>query len=360
MTDASPGIVRVATADLIAFLRSALTACGLPVEDADTVARAMAQADVEGADTHGLLRLPEYVQALQAGQIDPRAQITVELRGASVGLIDGSNGMGHLAAVRAAQTAVTLARETGLGWVGVRRSNHAGAGSVYASIPVESGMIGIYSTVSGLNFMAPWGAREPLLGTNPIAVAVPTEVGRPPVVVDMATSFSSFGAVKKRVALKQRLDEGWMLDRSTGESLTDPDRVQHGVLAPMGGHKGSALALVLGLLAGPLNGAAFGRDIQSLGEPARAGETNTGQFVAALDVSRFMPPDLFAATLERHLGDIRALEPVAGVQAVRVPGDGRARTRAEREANGIPVANAIMAQLMRVASDLGLAPPRSS
>ncbi len=179
MNDASkapgPGasVAPVPAARLIAFTASALAACGLPPADAEAVAAAMVEADLTGVETHGIARLPQYVPWLRGGTINPRANITVAERGPATAVVDGDNGMGHLVMSHAARTAAELARQSGVGWVGSRRSNHAGAGGIYAAMLLEHGMIGIYGAASSANHMAVWGGSEPLLGTNPIAVAIP-------------------------------------------------------------------------------------------------------------------------------------------------------------------------------------------
>ena len=150
---------------LLSLTNDALRACGLPGRDADITAKAMIEADLTGADAHGIFRLASYVKVLQQGRINPRAQMRIVNRGPATALIDGDNGMGHLVMTYAAETAVEIARETGVAWVGARRSNHAGAAGIYAAIPLAHGMVGIYAACSSANHMAPTGGAEPLMGT---------------------------------------------------------------------------------------------------------------------------------------------------------------------------------------------------
>jgi LDH2 family malate/lactate/ureidoglycolate dehydrogenase len=236
----------------------------------------------------------------------------------------------------------------------VRRSNHAGAASTYAAIPLAHGMIGIYSAVSGSNFMAPWGGAEPLLGTNPIAVAIPSGK-EAPVVLDIATSVASNGAIRSYALEGKPMPEGWVISRADGRPITDGKRLAEGMFVPIGGYKGSGLALVLGLLAGPLNRAAFGRDIRDI-NTEQVRETNTGQFVIALDVARFLPPDAFAAEVDRHIRDLSNSRRLPGVEEIRVPGQGREARRADREKNGVPVSTTLLKQLDEVAAALAIAP----
>ncbi len=358
MLSSADEVRRVAADRLRDFMTEAFCACGLPAADAATVAGAMLDADLSGSDAHGIFRLSGYVRLLKGGKFNPRAEIKVVARGPATALVDGDNGMGHLVMSFAANTAVEIAREAGIGWVGTRRSNHAGAGSTYAAIPLAHGMIGIYAAVSGSNFMAPWGGAEPLLGTNPIAVAIPA--GRePPVVLDIATSVASNGAIRARALEGKPLPEGWLINRADGTPITDPARIDDGLFAPIGGYKGSGLSLVLGLLAGPLNGAAFGRDIKDSGSE-QVRETNTGQLVIAVDIARFIAPDIFAAEVDRHLRDLGGSRPLPGVDSIRLPGQGRQARRAERSRDGVPLSTEVLKQLDRVAQSLGIKPLQRS
>ena len=149
---------RVPAAAIRSFMTDAFCACGLPAADAAITAGAMLDPDLSGSDAHGIFRLPGYVRTLKRGHINVRPDIRVIERSPATALVDGDNGMGHLVMTYVANTAVEMARETGLAWVGARRSNHAGAASTYAAIPLEHGMVGIYSAVSGSNFMA-WHER---------------------------------------------------------------------------------------------------------------------------------------------------------------------------------------------------------
>jgi len=345
---------RVSAAAIRSFMTDAFRACGLPEADAATVAGAMLDADLSGSDAHGIFRLAGYVRTLQRGHINPRANIQVVERAPATALVDGDNGMGHLVVTYAAKLAVEIAREAGIGWVGVRRSNHSGAGSTYAAIPLEAGMVGIYSAVSGSNFMAPWGGAEPLLGTNPIAVGIPAGK-EAPIMLDIATSVASNGAIRTYAAQGRPMPEGWVISRADGKPITDGKKLSEGLFVPLGGYKGSGLAIVLGLLGGPLNRAAFGRDVKDVtAEQVR--ETNTGHFVVALDVSRFVPLDAFKAEMDRHISDLASSKPLPGVDEIRIPGQGRLVRRADRQKNGVPLAAALLKQVDEVATTLSIKP----
>src|SRR5947209_3217384 len=164
---------RIAAPVLAAFVRRAFEAAGLPAGDAEQVAGLMVEADLRGSDTHGVIRLPIYVRRLKAGGINKRPSIRLAQEKPAAALVDGDNGMGHLVMRFAAQTAIEKAKRSGVAWVGTRMSNHAGPAALYAMMPLAHDMIGIYLAVGSNNHLPPWGGLENLLGTNPIAIAIP-------------------------------------------------------------------------------------------------------------------------------------------------------------------------------------------
>jgi L-2-hydroxycarboxylate dehydrogenase (NAD+) len=273
--------VRIPVGAITGLIADALVKNGLPADDAAKVAELMLEADLIGADAHGVFRLPQYVQRLKLGSTNPRPNIKVKQTAPATALVDGDNGMGHLVVSRAAETAIDLARTCGVAWVGVRMSNHAGAAGVYAALPLKANMIGIYSAQANANHMPLIGGAEPLLGTNPVAFAIPAGE-EPPLVLDIATSIVSYGTIKNHAMLNRPLKDDWMVDPKTGEAVTDPQKSGEALLLPMGGYKGAGLALILGMLSGVLNSARYGRDtVDFNADPAAV--TNTGQFVVALD-----------------------------------------------------------------------------
>lgn len=337
---------------MIGFIADVLCAHGFRDPDARRAGELMVEADLTGADSHGIFRLPQYVRRLRAGGINPTPDIRVERRAPAVAIVEGDNAMGHLVMSKAGETAVEIARETGVAWVGARRSNHAGSGAVHACLPLAAGMIGIYTVVASANHMAPWGGSDSLLGTNPLAIAIPM-VDADPVVLDMATTVVSYGTVKGHALLGTPMPEGWMVDVRTGEPLTDPARSKDGILLPIGGYKGSGLALMLGLLAGPLNRAAFGREVVDFNADD-ATVTETGHVLIALDVARFLDPRDFTREVTRHLDDLRNSTRLPGVDRIRLPGEMRAVRRHDRAAHGVPIPAALMRQLDRLAAEAGV------
>jgi len=337
---------------LVDFIQRALGSVGLPAEDAAVVAELMVEADLTGADAHGIFRLPQYIARIRAGGINVRPSIKVNRSAASTALVDGDNAMGHLVMSRAAQTAIEIARDNGVGWVGAHHSNHAGPAAIYAAMPIPHGMIGIYSAVASANHMAIWGGKDMLLGTNPLAIGVPAGDSRP-LILDMATTVVSYGTIKKHVLLNKPLPEGWMVNRTTGEPITDPAETGQGLLLPVGGYKGSGLALMLGLLAGALNGAAIGRDVVDFNADSKT-VTNTGHFILALDISRFVPLDSFQREVERHVADLKDGETLPGFGTIRLPGEQRADRRRQRAGDGIPLPAELLVKLDELARELSI------
>ena len=350
MVQQASSAARIAAPALIAFIRDAMQAVGLPEADAAKVAELMVEADLTGADAHGVFRLPQYIRRIKAGGVNPRPNISVKQTAPATALVDGDNGMGHLVMQRAADTAIKLAKETGVAWVGATHSNHAGAAGTYAAMTLPHDMIGLYGVVANANHMPVWGGAENLLSTNPIAVAVPAGE-EPAVVLDIATTVVSYGTVKAHRLQNKPMPEGWMISAKDGKPITDPANSGDGLLMPIGGHKGAGLALAIGLLAGKLNGAAFGRDVVDFNADDESA-CNTGHFIVALDVARFLPIAAFKAEVDRQVRDLKASKVLPGFDAIRLPGEQRQARRADRAKHGVPVLPEVIEQLDALAGEL--------
>jgi L-2-hydroxycarboxylate dehydrogenase (NAD+) len=350
MTDDVP---RVAAEPLRQFVTRAFEAAGLPAGDAGAVADLMVQADLRGSDTHGVIRLPLYVRRIRAGGINPRPNIRVASDRSAAALVDGDNGMGHLVMRFAAETAIAKAKAAGVAWVGARMSNHAGPAALYATMPLKHDMIGLYLAVGGANHLPPWGGSEMLLGTNPIAVAVPA-LEEPPVVLDMAPTVAAFGKVRLKAQRNEPMPVGWMIDRE-GKPLTDARRADEGYLLPIGEYKGYGLSLMIGLLAGTLNRAAFGRDVVEMVKDVGAA-SNTGHAIVAVSIEAFGPVEAFKRTVDTVVRDIRGSARLPGVERIFLPGEQSAEKARDRAQHGIPMPKPLRDSLDAVARDLGVAP----
>jgi L-2-hydroxycarboxylate dehydrogenase (NAD+) len=344
---------RVSATQLTAFVTRAFIAAGLPEDDAQAVAGLMVEADLRGSDTHGVIRLPLYMRRLRAGGINIKPNIRVISDRASVALIDGDNGMGHLVMRHAAALAIEKAKANGIGWVGARMSNHAGPAALYVMLPLEHDMIGLYFAVGSNNHLPPWGGSESLLGTNPMAVAVPAQ-DEPAIVLDMAPTVAAYGKVRLKAQRGEQMPVGWMIDKE-GKPLTDPKRADEGHLLPIGDYKGYGLSLIIGILAGALNRAALGRDvIDFVKETGKA--TNTGQAIAAIAIDAFMPAAEFKRSVDQVIRDIRGSKRLPGVDRIFLPGEQSHAKLLERRAHGVPMPKALRDSLDGLARDLNIAP----
>ncbi len=344
---------RVPVDQLAAFITRALQAGGLQPEDAATVGGLMAEADLQGSDGHGVIRLAPYLKRLRAGGLNTRPDIRIVSERPAMALLDGDNGMGHLVMSKAARIAIDKARACGIGWVGARQSNHAGPASLYLREPLREGMVALYFAVGNANHLPPWGGMDMLLSTNPIAVGIPAG-SEPPVVLDMATTVAAYGKVKAKAKRGEMMPEGWMIDRQ-GQPLLDPTRADEGFLLPIGGHKGYGLALVVGLLAGTLNGAAMGRDVVDFNKDF-VSTTNTGQAILVIDPRAFIGEAALRQAVDTVVRDIRASQRLPGVERIWLPGEQSFQRRQDYAAHGIPLPAALLADLEALAADLGIAP----
>ena len=344
---------RTPVEDLAGFIETAYLKVGLPERDAKLAAGLMAEADRIGADGHGVFRLPQYIERIQAGGINITPDIRIDRERAAMAVLNGDNAMGHLVIHRAAQIAMEKAETCGIGWVGVHHSNHAGPAALYAKMPMEHDMIGLYCAIGNANHLPPWGGTEMLLSTNPIAVGVPSGE-QPPIVLDMATTVAASGKVKQKVMSGEMMPEGWMVDK-LGQPLTDPRRADEGFLLPIGGPKGYGLGLIIGILAGTLNGAAFGRDVIDFNADNKT-TTNTGQFILALDIAAFMDVDEFKRQVDVVWETMKSSPKLPGFDEIRLPGERSHQVSVDRGTHGIPVHPDLRIRLDALAAKLGIDP----
>ena len=324
----------VKIANLVEFIARALAAVGVPPEDARVVAGLMAESDARGGDAHGVFRLPQYVKQIQGGAVNPRPNIQVIENRAGTALLDGDNALGHLVMKRAADLAIEKARQCGVGWAGTRHSNHAGPAQLYPRMAAAQDMIGMYFCVGNTNLVPPWGGIEVLLSTNPIAIAVPGS-RHGAIALDMATTNTAFGKIRLKAQRGEAMPEGWMIDRE-GKPLTDPKRASEGFLLPIGGPKGYGLALMIGLLAGTLNGAAFGRDVIDYTVDSKT-PSNTGQAIIAVDIAAFADVPVFKSKVDEVWDLMKSSPTLPGVDEVRLPGERSEQIYRERMAHGVPL-----------------------
>jgi L-2-hydroxycarboxylate dehydrogenase (NAD+) len=345
--------VRAKRFQLEEFTAAAMMALGLPSEDAAAVATLMVEADMQGSDGHGVIRLAPYAKRILAGGINLKPNIKVVQERTAMALVDGDNGMGHLVMKKATELAIHKARTAGIAWVGSRLSNHAGPASLYARMALQHDMIGLYFAVGNANHLPPWGGLDMLLSTNPIAAAIPT-LNEAPVVLDMATTVAAYGKVKAKAQRGEMMPEGWMIDRQ-GKPLLDPTKSEEGFLLPIGGYKGYGLSLIVGILAGTLNGAAMGRQVIDFNKDFST-TTNTGQAIAIIDPSAFGDITEFKQNVDTLVRELRGSERMPGVDRIWLPGEQSHEKRLSNEAHGIVLAPSLMKQLNDLAAQLNITP----
>lgn len=345
--------MRYAMDELVGFAAALLADAGVPREDARVTARRLVEADARGRTGHGLIRLTPYLDRIEAGGINVRPEIRVLADRPSSAQLDGDNGLGQVVVTRATDLAIAKAGATGVGVVGTVRSNHAGAAGLYALRAADAGMVGIYLAVANANGMPPWGGRNPLLGTNPLAVAVPSDSGA--FVLDIATTAVSHGTIKTTRNAGLPMPEGWVVDRE-GRPITDPALADEGFLVPMGGYKGSGLTIAIGLLAGVLNGAAFGSEVVDH-RLDRTTPTNTGQLLLVIAADLFRPLADALGGVEAALEELRTSEGPSA-DRLRLPGDRSAELWAEALHDGVEIPVAVWQELTTQSTRRRVSAPR--
>jgi L-2-hydroxycarboxylate dehydrogenase (NAD+) len=333
------------------FVAAVLVRLGVPEAHAVTTAQRLVEADIRGIGSHGVFRLPGYVRRIQAGgyNLDPTVRVVHSTPVSAV--VDGDNALGQVVMTMAAELAREKAVEHGLCWVGVRNSNHAGAAGIYASMALEADLIGIYMAIGNANHLPPWGGVDMLLSTNPLAVAIPAG-DEPPIVLDMATTVASYGRVKVLAQRGEPLPTGWMVDRA-GQPLTDSARIAEGFLMPIGGYKGYGLNLVIGALAGVLNGAAVGSATIDFNADFTS-TTNTGHTIIMVRPDLFRPLAEFKREMDLRIGEIKRSTPSVATSPIRVPGDQLRDRTARAEAQGVALDDETVANLDRLADAIGV------
>ncbi|MEW6673076.1 MAG: Ldh family oxidoreductase [Thermodesulfobacteriota bacterium] len=333
------------------FVRAALEAHGVSDDHARICALRMIEADLRGMDGHGIYRLPGYCRRIEAGGYNLRPDIQVRRETAVSALVDGDNGLGQVVVTFAVELAVRKAKENGMAWIGIRGSNHAGAGGVYAALGLPHDLISMYMAIGNANHMPPWGGVDLLLSTNPVAYAIPTGA-EPPIVLDMATTVASYGKVKVTAQKGKTLPEGWMMDRE-GRPLTDPKRIHEGFLLPIGGHKGFGLNFVIGALAGVLNSAPFGSAVIDFNKDFQT-PTNSGQVYFTMRPDLFRNLADFKAEMDERIREIRNSTPMKGAEPIRLPGEMALARERRMRAEGVPIAPPVLEQLRQIAQKLSL------
>lgn len=325
-----------------------LTAAGVDADCAEATAGMLVDAEVTGMSTHGVSRLSIYLQRIQAGIMSPHNNIRIVRESPSALAVDAGNSLGAAAATFAMKKCIEKARETGVCFAAVSNSNHFGTAAYYTKMAAEAGMMGLCCANLKGN-VAPFGAAEPYLGTNPLSLSCPTKTR--PLVTDIATSTVALGKLILAQKLGKPIPEGWALDVN-GNPTTDPAEGRKGMLTPFGGPKGSGIAIMIDIASGILSGGSFGNHLTGLYE--MTGAQGVGHFMGAIDVAHFTDLETFKEKVSTMSAEIKALKKAPGVDEILVPGDLEAKKREANEANGIDVPDAVYEELLGLGAPYGL------
>lgn len=340
--------MRIQLSRLHAFTVEALTVIDVLPDHAAITASRLLEADLRGRSGHGIIRLAPYVKRIESGGINLRPRIEPTRETPVSALIDGDNGLGQVVMTVAADTAIAKAEESGIGWVGTVRSNHAGAAGVYTALAVKRDLIALYMAVASANVMPPWGGRQRLLGTNPLSIAIPGGEGGG-LQLDIATTVASHGTIKVMAQREEPMPEGWVVDEE-GKPITDPKHADDGYLVPIGGYKGAGINLAIGLLAGVLNNAAFGSEvIDHRAVPDQA--ANVGQAILVMRPDLFRDLEEFKSEVDRHLDELKG---AGDPGAVQIPGERALELERRQREVGLDLPEPLLSDLRSLAVRLGL------
>jgi LDH2 family malate/lactate/ureidoglycolate dehydrogenase len=330
-------LIQVAEVERVAL--AALRGAGVGEEHARIQCELLIEAELRGVPSHGLLRLPRLVRRIANGVIDPHARGRHTWRAPAFLHVDGERGLGPVVARHALDAIMPRAREYGVAVAAVANSNHVAMLAWYVEAVAAQGLVCIALTTSEA-LVHPWGGRRAMIGTNPIAIGVPTADG--PFVIDTATGVVSMGKIHDHAHRGEPLQPGWALD-AAGEPTTDAVAAKAGAIAPFGDAKGYALGLAFELLVTALAGSAIGEAVKGTLDADQV--CNKGDVFIVLDPGRSLP----AQALSNYLDDIRAAEPAAGFDRVRVPGDRSRQARERHLADGLRVADEVWTELTALA-----------
>lgn len=333
---------------LEAFTREAFEKAGMSAEDAATEAEVLLWANLRGVDSHGVQRIPQYLDFIEKGWMKPRPDVRIVKESPAVLFMDADRGLGPIPTVQAMRAAIGKARNVGIGWALIRDVTHQGAMGYYSEMAAAEGMAGMAIVASPPN-MAPFGARAAGLHNSPIAFSFPAGRHRP-ITLDMATSVAAGGKLSVASDRRVPIPAGWAL-APDGSPTTDPDVAS--ILLPAGGAKGSGLALAFQCLTSLMANSPLIAPVLRGG----AREHRQNSVVAAIDVGFFLDPDEYRALLDETIDALKTLPKAEGCEEVLMPGEPEQRVLEKRARDGIPLPPGTVEKLRETARRLGLALP---
>ena len=349
MADNSLAAIKVTSFDLNKFCLSCFSKIGLTEEHAKILSDTIVQANLRGVDSHGVSRLPGYINRVKKGLIEYQETIDIIEKNLCVSLINSKNNFGQIAAYYGMKEAIKKAdkKETGVGFVGISHTNHIGMAAYYAMMAAKQGMIGIVMSNSP-STVAPFGGAEPILGTNPLAIAIPAG-DEYPIVLDMATSVVARGKIRLSLNNKQEIPLGWAVDPE-GNPTTNPEEAIKGALLPFGGPKGYAIGLIIHILSTLLTNSAREYEIKSIDD--LTGKSEVGNFMGAIRISSFISQEIFNQEIDELIQRIKNSKRAKDVNRIYLPGEIEFEVQKDREKNGIPISDGVAKNLRKLAEQL--------
>lgn len=349
-------------ADLYRFTHAVFVAMDCSEADAQLATTVLISADLRGIDSHGVARLSGYVRLWEAKRINAKPNIKVVYETPSTAVVDGDAGLGLVVAPFAMQVAIDKAKQCGTGWVSVKNSNHFGIAGYHAMMALQHDMIGMAMTNASA-LVAPTFSIERMLGTNPIAVAIPANE-QPPFVADFATTTAANGKLEILQRKNAAAPLGWVQD-ATGNATSDANALkQSGALLPLGSdrdhgsHKGYALGAIVDIFSAVLSGASYGPWAPPFPAyvtmPQNMPGEGLGHFFGAMRVDAFRPADEFKFHMDNWIARFRKATPAAGYEKVLIPGDPEREMEMIRKQNGIPLVKPVVDDLIQVGEQLGV------
>ena len=326
----------------IALVKEILKKLGASEEDSEFVAEATIDADLKGFTSHGIGRFPQYLVSIKSGTINLKDDITIEKETPAIALINGNSGFGQAVSYKAMQIAIKKAKEVGIGCVGVHNTNHFGVTGFYSDLALRENCIGLVIANTD-PAIAPLGGSKPLIGTNPIALGIPSETY---ITVDMATSVTARGKIIESKRKGLDLPDGWALDKD-GNPTNDPEAALEGSILPFGGFKGYALSLLIEILTGPLVQAGYGLGVSGTASPTQ--DCTKGDLYVVIDPSKFGDFGEFVANTEDFVAQVRSTG-----ETVAIPGDLEVKRIADAEANGVAIDEKLYEQLKQICDNLDI------
>lgn len=344
-------------AQLFSFAEEIFIKIGCSESEANAAAKVLLSADLRGVDSHGIARLSGYIRLWQAGRVNAKPDLKIIHETLSTAVVDGDAGLGLVVAPFAMKVAMDKARVAGTGWVSVQNSNHFGIAGIHAMMALEEDMIGIAMT-NASPLVAPTFSKERLLGTNPIAVAIPAGK-HPAFVADMATTTAANGKLEILQRKNLPAPEGWIQDKDGNISTNQHEVKNGGALLPLGGtreqgsHKGYALGSIVDIFSAVLSGANYGPWVPPFVSFLPVADNlpgkGIGHFFGAMRIDAFRPAADFKQHMDQWIERFKNAESISDEEKVLIPGDPERAMEKERLANGIPLIDAVVKDIQELA-----------